>query len=86
MTFPPGNVDEPIFEFVHCSNCRGLCAPDAVDEHGVCTDCREISARIHAQNAPKPKAKAKPVPPPEPFEVEGEAKVVNGPNHWWLRD
>lgn len=86
MTFPlpPDHAD--MIAIDQCANCRGLCPPGDVDEHGVCTDCREISARIHAQNTPKPKAKPKPVPAPEPFEVEGEAKVVNGPNHWWLRD
>lgn len=51
MTYP-GHSDMSDIE--RCSNCRGLCPPGDVDETGVCTDCREISARVAAAATPKP--------------------------------
>lgn len=81
MSFPlPPSTPEPV-KIDQCANCRGLCPPGDVDENGVCSDCREISARTAALNAPRP-----PKPAPESEEPFGEAKVVNGPLQWWNRD
>lgn len=83
MTFPllpPANVPEPV-AIDECTNCHGLCPPGDVDADGVCTDCREISARTAALTAPRARK-----PKPEPEEPFGESKVVNGPSQWWNRD